>query len=487
MNHPKLCFISFLLLDVALLSSCSRIESFDESIYGELPITKVEEIQAEENPYHVSRKTADYYVKLIYPDLSVKEVIPYISSEDTLFYVFNFGKGWKAISADMRTNPVLAESDEDTFNLETALKVPSSDWISYAEALLDRLKKNADTPKETDGIILWKSCKAIAEQTWRNKLESTGIKTKSVVDDDENTLHWVKVLVSNSTTYTTVENIPHLIQTKWGQGSPWNEYTPYRYSSEGLQHSVTCCVATTVSQIQYYFNHTFGSPTGLYETVSIPYRGDATYQDISLSNYTDPSSRWASMPLTASSSGNASYVAGLMVTNGKFLHVSYGLHQSSAACSESQFTNCGLQTSCDAYDIDIVTADLRSAKPVIITAGPYGHCWIIDGYYHLRQNSSTTYAYYYVDDASSVSGTYMGYDVESVYSNLEMKSIYPGYCNGCQLTDSAVYNTKYLLMNWGWDGEDDNNHYSIYNQDPWLAGGYPFYSEKTIYHDINIL
>lgn len=477
---------SIILIEVAFLSACSLVENFDDSVYEDPLITKAELTRSGEIPYHVSRKTAEYYVKLVYPDLSIKEVIPYVSSKDTLFYVFNFEKGWKAISADMRTSPVLAESDDETFDLEETLRRPSSDWISCAEDLLYQLKETTDAPTETGGVMLWESCKSIAEQTWRNKLDAVGIKTKSV-GDDECALHWVKVLVSNATTYTTVENIPHLIQTKWGQFSPWNEKTPYRSLYGVLKHSATCCVATTVSQIQYYLNQTIGSPTGLYESVSVPYRGNATYQDISLSNYVDSSSRWESMPLTKSSSGNASFVADLMSANGKFLNVLYGLGQSSAYCSVLQFANCGLQTSSDAYDIDIVTADLRSNKPVIITARPNGHCWIIDGYYHLRQDSSTTYAYYYVDDVSSVSGTYMGYDVESVYSNLEMEAIYPGYCNGCQVTDEAVYNNRYLLMNWGWEGKDDNNYYSIYNQDPWLAGGYSFYLDRTIYHNINIL
>ena len=43
--------------------------------------------------------------------------------------------------------------------------------------------------------------------------------------------------------------------------------------------------------------------------------------------------------------------------------------------------------------------------------------------------------------------------------------------------------TDFLLMNWGYDGEDDDNYYSTYPSATWEANVYEFEYNKIIYYD----
>ena len=104
MNNQFIC-----ILCIALLAGCQSevISSFEEwsevetkAFYENLTEEKSERV---EDAYHLDQEVVEYYLKLFYPQDKIMETIPYVNKGDTLFYIFNFEKGWKAMSADIRT------------------------------------------------------------------------------------------------------------------------------------------------------------------------------------------------------------------------------------------------------------------------------------------------------------------------------------------------------------------------------------------------
>ena len=47
----------------------------------------------------------------------------------------------------------------------------------------------------------------------------------------------------------------------------------------------------------------------------------------------------------------------------------------------------------------------------------------------------------------------------------------------------VVYASEYLLMNWGWDGRNNNVFISPGLSDSWTVGDYDYKYDKIIYYD----
>ena len=47
----------------------------------------------------------------------------------------------------------------------------------------------------------------------------------------------------------------------------------------------------------------------------------------------------------------------------------------------------------------------------------------------------------------------------------------------------VVYASEYLLMNWGWDGRNNNVFISPGLSDSWTVGDYDYKYDKKIYYD----
>lgn len=66
-------------------------------------------------------------------------------------------------------------------------------------------------------------------------------------------------------------------------------------------------------------------------------------------------------------------------------------------------------------------------------------------YLNYIEDCEDVYGYYYVEDPSSLNGTYNGGSIEGIYSDEEMESMYPGYVNGSQKSETASLDYKFIL------------------------------------------
>lgn len=103
--------------------------------------TKSSDVTIEMDPiyvddYHLDQKTLEFFLSLYYPEDVIVDVTPYIVGLDTLFYLFNFEQGWKALSADMRTKPIMAGGDSGRCTLDIPAQSPERDWINLSEEIL---------------------------------------------------------------------------------------------------------------------------------------------------------------------------------------------------------------------------------------------------------------------------------------------------------------------------------------------------------------
>lgn len=380
------------------------------------------------------------------PSAWIENISPYYVDGNILFYIVNLDNGWKLVAGDTRVSPILAESSTGSFDMGRGLPIPLQVVLNNAVSLMTSAK-NAVASSSDDTIA----------PSWL----SSGVEVNGSRSSDA---HWVRVLISNSSTTTNIETVNHLIETTWDQDSPWNDKAPY----SGTAHCKAGCVAVAIGQIMYYFNQLSGSPSGLYETVSLNPAYN-TWQQIILSNYNSNSSRWDDMAKDRYSTGNSGYVADLLAYIGHDVHTDYGYYDSGAFINDATLSYFGINADFGSYtgSLSSVINNIRSGIPAIVKCTNPAHTWIVDGYIHDQEYISTTYRYYYVDDPSSLNGTYNGYTIVGLYNDEEMASLLPGYVNGSQQTVNSTLSHQYLLMNWGVDdGYYDSLQQSI---DYWYA------------------
>ncbi|MCF0165525.1 MAG: C10 family peptidase [Bacteroidales bacterium] len=498
MNNQFIC-----ILCIALLAGCQSevISSFEEwsevetkAFYENLTEEKSERV---EDAYHLDQEVVEYYLKLFYPQDKIMETIPYVNKGDTLFYIFNFEKGWKAMSADIRTMPIIACAEYGKCNLDIPEGSPQKDWINLSVEILMGMKASKKEPEETATMKQLRMCKEIVHQSWKNKPRKPATKSENEPYSDE--AHWVQVVLNTYHNVNVICDIPHLMNTEWGQCDPWFEKTPYYDTNfigfiPNYTHCPTGCVAVAIGQVLYYYNGAYNLPTGLYESVTAPlFTNTATaYQYIGLSDYNSYSTRWSSMKKKKSeNNGNSVYVADLMATIGKKVQMQYAYEASGTVPTLSRLFDCGISANSGPYNPDTVVNNLLRAKPVIISADVYtdyssGHTWVIDGYRHAITNSSVTYGYYYVDNPSSLNGYYNGYPIWNIYTAEEMDYICPGYVNGREQEVQSTTVENSFRMNWGYDGEGNNDLYPIYDSS-WaeLSSNIIYGGNRQIFYNIS--
>ena len=80
-----------------------------------------------------------------------------------------------------------------------------------------------------------------------------------------------------------------------------------------------------------------------------------------------------------------------------------------------------------------------------------GHAWVIDGYHDYSTTVDHVYMWYM---ASSDSLSYYQYDY--CYTEAQKQQLIPDVNEGDIEHEYSYYSSKYLLMNWGWDGQNNN-------------------------------
>ena len=65
-----------------------------------------------------------------------------------------------------------------------------------------------------------------------------------------------------------------------------------------------------------------------------------------------------------------------------------------------------------------------------------------------------------------------------------MLALYPNAFDGMSVIESNTQgNTQYLLMNYGWDGDYDNGHYSIFNYS--IDWAYGLNTNKRMFYNLS--
>lgn len=306
--------ISLLFLIFALMS-CDTIgePAYYQSVQSKSILTK--NLSTPDQPsYRVSERAAVLYMKLVTGDDTRWEVTPYVNNSDTVFFIFNSldGDGWKIISGDTRTSAILAESPKGRIDINTRMSLPWEIIIDDASNLVSGIRMTQNEANQQFRTVsgLWDIV---------NTLVNPSLNDNCLRDSD---YHWIKVLYSTSSNEYNVETINHLIPTTWCQTSPWNDKTPLVNNT----HCKVGCVAVAIGQMMYYFNQLYGSPSGLYESVSLQ-TNNYTYlwQQIVLASFNASSTRWNNMSLNSNDNGNTGYVADLLASIGSKVHMNYGL------------------------------------------------------------------------------------------------------------------------------------------------------------------
>lgn len=406
--------------------------------------------------FNVTQNMAEYYAKSFKDKSAIISIDSYDYNGVACLYVVYFEKGWMAIPADSRVQTIIGEGEFDHLYEEDLENPGVSIWLEMAKENVYRVKERGCKDYNPDNIRLW--------NTIRNSLGCGSVRSLEPGGDAA----WV--MVTNSYTTTQVDaNVPHLLQTKWGQANPWNITLPADpdiLQNNGLTvRFLTGCVPTAVSQVLYYFHYQTGYPNDLWHLID-PYidssLGNNQYK-VGLvkyiSGYTINSDRWDDMPLTNNGTGVYSYASNLMMDVGVRLDVTYSTSSTGGSIlTGSDIAPCGMGGTGYYYSYATVKSNLNNQKPVLVSAGngsSFGHAWVIDGCLDRTVNSYWTTTFYEFQEG-------VLYPTGAVYlTESEMLAINPNPYDGYSYGNYSSEHTQYLLMNWGWNGNHDDDHFAI--------------------------
>lgn len=461
------------------LRSCDSIEEVSRPI----PVlltgirTRSEMVEEDVGIHDVTQRMAEIFIMSNKENPKIVSVEPYGVDGVTCFYIFNFEKGFKVVSADTRIQPVLAESDKD--NIDPS-KVDNPGVKVWLEDTADRIRKmkenNLDTGEDYSG--LWSAYRL------PDKSDFTTIRRS-----EEDSV-WVLIYETSIDTLSYNANVGPLLSTEWGQESPWNSKMP----KVGSDRCPVGCVAVATAQVLYYFNRRNMAPTDLWHSISIqnstfcPTHGGLLVT-LNKSNYTSNSILWAFMPLTGDGS-NTNLVSSLMLDLGERLEMHYGPSVSGVIYANDSsiphLDDCGISSYFGSYSFSTVEQSILEYKPVIVGAtltllGAGGHVWVIDGCkdFSIKYTADQTYYCVHPDELINYPNNFgiLTYD--------EMMSLYPDVSGGrYQLSHSVTYNNQESLhMNWGNDGTSDG-WYNMLNSNDWIFSDSSFNSSNYLYNRV---
>lgn len=175
-------------------------------------------------------------------------ISPYIYENDTVMYVAQHPDGWELYSNDRRFPMILMKSEDGTFNVSEFSSAVKAEIMDMAAAIHQTKIEDPDLP--TDESWSWLDPQFVEED------EKIAALSNTETPDLDNG-HWVLLEIIDKG--TSVHDVPHLTQTKWGQLEPWNAYIPFdRNKTE--KHSAVGCVVVATAQYAYFLHFKQGVP-----------------------------------------------------------------------------------------------------------------------------------------------------------------------------------------------------------------------------------
>lgn len=422
MKHFHLPFVVFASFVLAL--SCERISNEDAVYSADNTLQTKASSDNSFRSTHIGINEITNSIKLFHnlgerDNAFIKSIDPIVNGRDTIMYLANYEKGWELLSADTRAPRVLMMAENGNIAV-SGLKFNPIQAELY-ENTKDRLINLVANPGRRDDYT---DNDEGAE--YRNPLSNGGDR-----------LGELGIIVIDTLVIVNEEQ-DHLLETKWGQGYPWNNRAPYKTPAMSA-HCLTGCTPVAIAQTLYYLHYKTGYPQQTYDdcTCTAYIHSGSNYvqitsSDISFANSSLSSSFWDDCPLTIGGGATSDYntVSTLMVRLGYLLESKYYTNKTTTIFGPNilsvLYNNYSLYSSyMDAVNYDTIRDNVYSNElPVLMTInGNLGnHTVVVDGY----KRRTTKYIYCYLE----VGGGHVPYQT---------------------ITDSY----RMVAINWGWDGEGD--------------------------------
>ena len=376
---------------------------------------------------------------------------------DTIFFVINYHPGWELISSDRRTPIVLAESSEGDFCIQT-VQDAVAEWLEMTAEDLRSVNNvspatisNSNELGELSFHEVWASiCEPDSFLRGRNPSTRSG--------EGE---YWLYNSVSET---EIVEEIPHLTQTRWHQGWPYNIYCPERTDSIGVRVPAGC-VPVAGAQMLYYLHSKLGRPA------TTPSQGYCYGQ---VGNFSQGFSNFSATPFSNMTSSYAALLIGFV---GQSVGVNYGNTSSGAKTEDLVDVFDGFGITCDFgnYNEATISSHLLNEMPVIVRADGTkktilgihyyrnGHAFIIDGFRKKRQKVTNTYAWSWISEDPDSLGVRC-FDLGDMYTEITYTTPYISQIKinwGFRpIITNDPYNEWYTLTG-NWHVSDDEDEYDF--------------------------
>ena len=381
-------------------------------------------------------------------------------ANDTLLYVVSKQSGgWTIYSSDTRVPAIVAQSDEGSY-AELMQNEHAAIWIqSMAEDIgliktLDDDALNFTKEEIESNKAFWKSI------TSPDKFvkDLTGQKdTRAGKHPPIPVGHYE--LVYSETYGEVYDSISRLTQTRWHQGSPYNNFCPYRSDTVNV-HAPAGCVAIAAAQMLYFLNDSLGVPTTApsqaycYSTVN-------DYPNYNWDQTTYTTTVWDDMHLF-------SFAAAPLIANvGRRLNTRYENYSTTQHIDDLEynvFAPYGISCINYEYNTTQMKTSLLNRRPVLLGAhynsNESGHAFIADRY---RRSRTVTVNYY-----------------SWVWDYIPPLTPVPDVEEKIEYTYSAPTITM-IGMNWGWFIP----FYATYNpNNEWfsLTGDWIIHGDSTDYN-----
>ena len=189
---------------------------------NEVVMSRSGETPSSEN-YTVTPEMVCKYLNIARKGKTIDSLTPVIENGDTLAYVAQYADtlGWDLISGDRRLDPILGFSTSGILNINDT----DNPSVNALQGMLD-IVRDIKASNKTDKNQVWESLESKTYNRIMPREMGVGM--------------WIALdTASENEIYTS----QRLIKTKWGQGSPWNIYTPYIDN----QHCVVGCVGVATA------------------------------------------------------------------------------------------------------------------------------------------------------------------------------------------------------------------------------------------------
>lgn len=334
------------------------------------------------------------------------DVEPVVYESDTVFYIINYEKGWEVLSGDKRAPVVLINCDAGSITIDDLYSSPTQS--AYIDALTINLSKALNDADFYSSEEIQDSWLCLMESL--NGAESGGGKRP----------------VNKKRSIIYSETRDHLLSTKWGQGAPWNQEGPYKNSSMS-DHCLMGCVPVAAAQVLYYLHYKIGKPVGTYGfstcNAYIPFGSDYLVLSSSdvIFNYNAPL-HWVDFPLTAGGTGQYHKVSTLMLRIGYLYGAKYYTNKTLS------YTGKAVTVFPSEFSISCVQTDPITLSQLINIS----HSQIYEEELPILMS---------ITDAT--------YERHSI--------VLDGYKFVVESISSNIITSRFLAINWGWDGLGDSD------------------------------